>query len=43
MHAFRCLGKRCEYLPTVADGIEGQKILDSLLESSESGKWINIK
>lgn len=36
-------GKECQYLPTVADGIEGQKILDSLLESSESGKWINIK
>lgn len=36
-------GKECVHLPTVADGISCQKILDSLLESSQIGKWIVLK
>ena len=36
-------GKDCELLPTVEDGIECQKILDALLESSETGKRITLK
>lgn len=35
-------GFECEYLPTVADGIKCQKILDSLLESSEKKCWITL-
>ena len=36
-------GKPCQYLPTVKDGIGCQKILDSLLESSENNCWISLK
>ena len=36
-------GKPCRYLPTVKDGIGCQKILDSLLESSENNCWISLK
>lgn len=36
-------GKDCQYLPTVADGLSCQKILDSLLESSEKDCWISLK
>jgi len=36
-------GKDCQYLPTVTDGISCQKILDSLLESSEKNCWISLK
>ena len=36
-------GKPCRYLPTVADGLKCQKILDALLESSDSRKWVNLK
>lgn len=36
-------GKECQYLPTVADGIGCQKMLDALLESSENEKWISLK
>lgn len=31
------------YLPTVKDGISCQKILDSLLESSENNCWVSLK
>ncbi len=34
--------KECEHLPTVADGIKCQKILDTLLESSEKNAWIDL-
>jgi predicted dehydrogenase len=34
--------KECQHLPTVADGIKCQKILDSLLESSEKNMWIDL-
>lgn len=36
-------GKKCEYLPTVADGMKCQKILDSLLKSSTDKTWIDLK
>ncbi len=36
-------GKECEFLPTIEDGIECQKILDALLESSETGRRITLK
>ena len=36
-------GNDCQYLPTVADGVCCQKILDSLLESSENNCWISLK
>lgn len=35
-------GKECEYLPTVADGLRCQAILDSLLLSSEEKRWVRI-
>ena len=35
-------GFECQYLPTVADGIKCQRILDSLLESSEKKCWISL-
>ena len=35
-------GKPCPYLPTVADGLRSQKILDSLLISSEENRWVNL-
>lgn len=36
-------GKECQYLPSVADGIVCQNILDSLLESSQKNGWIYLK
>ena len=36
-------GKLGQYLPTVEDGLKCQKILDSLLESSEKSCWIDLK
>ena len=36
-------GKEIPYLPTVDDGLKCQKILDSLLESSEKNCWIQLK
>ena len=36
-------GKKCEYLPTVADGLNCQKILDTLLESSINKTWLELK
>lgn len=36
-------GKNCEFLPTIEDGIECQKILDAILESSETGRRITLK
>lgn len=35
-------GKECKYLPTVSDGVKCQTILDSLLESSLKGCWVNL-
>lgn len=35
-------GKDCPYLPTVKDGLRSQKILDSLLKSSEDNCWIEL-
>ena len=35
-------GKDCKYLPTVADGLHCQAILDSLLISSEEKRWVKI-
>ena len=35
-------GKVGEHLPTVADGIRCQQILDCLLKSAEEKRWINI-
>ena len=35
-------GEECELLPTVNDGLRSQKILDSILESSEKHCWIDI-
>ena len=36
-------GKACPYLPTVADGVKCQRVLDALLESSENSCWISLK
>ena len=36
-------GKDCEFLPTIEDGIECQKILDAILESSETGRRVTLK
>lgn len=36
-------GKECQYLPTVTDGLRCQKILDSLLLSSEEKRWVKIE
>ncbi len=35
-------GKPCRYLPTVADGLRCQKILDAVVQSSEEDRWISI-
>lgn len=35
--------KECKYLPTVQDGLRSQKILDSLLLSSEEKRWVKIE
>ncbi len=35
-------GKECVHLPTIADGIECQKILDAILEASETRKNVTI-
>ena len=35
-------GKDCPYLPTVADGLRSQKVLDALLESSEKRCWVSV-
>lgn len=34
--------KECKYLPTVQDGLRSQKILDSLLLSSEEKRWVKV-
>jgi len=33
----------CTHLPTVADGIRCQRVLDALLDSSENKKWVTIE
>jgi predicted dehydrogenase len=38
-----CLGKRDIYHPVIEDGIRCQKILDAVLESSETKTWVEIK
>ena len=35
-------GKDCQYLPTAADGLRSQKVLDALLESSEKHCWVSV-
>lgn len=35
-------GKDCPLLPTIADGLKSQKILDALLLSSDTGRWIEL-
>ena len=35
-------GKECKYLPTVEDGLKMQKVIDAILESSETGNWAEI-
>ncbi|MBR5472552.1 MAG: Gfo/Idh/MocA family oxidoreductase [Clostridia bacterium] len=35
-------GERCDILPTIEDGLRSQKILDSILKSSEKNCWVNI-
>ncbi len=34
--------KECKYLPTVADGLKMQKVIDAILESSEKRAWVEI-
>ena len=36
------LGKRAEMFPTLADGAQGQRIVDAIIESSESGRWVRV-
>ena len=38
-----CLGKPDKYHPDITDGIRCQKILDAVLESSETKTWVEIK
>lgn len=35
-------GKTCQYLPTIADGLRSQKILDALLASDQQHGWVQI-
>ena len=35
-------GKDCPLLPTVADGLHSQKVLDAILESSQKRCWVDI-
>jgi len=35
-------GKVCDYLPTVADGLRCQKILDAVLASAKNHQWVTI-
>jgi len=35
-------GKADEYVPTLEDGCKGQKILDAILDSAETGTWITL-
>ena len=35
-------GKECSLLPTIADGLKCQKILDALLLSSENKQWVDL-
>lgn len=35
--------KKCNYLPTVNDGLRCQKILDCLLRSVEEKRWVEVK
>ncbi len=36
-------GEKCDIFPTVIDGLRSQKILDSILKSSQKGCWVDIK
>lgn len=36
-------GEKCDLLPTVTDGLRCQKILDSILESSQKRCWVDIE
>ena len=35
-------GKECSLLPTIADGLKCQKILDASLLSSENKQWVDL-
>ena len=35
-------GRECKYLPTVADGVQAQRILDALLSSAERGETVTL-
>lgn len=35
-------GKECDMYPTIQDGYHSQRVLDSLFESAEQKRWINI-
>ena len=36
------LGERCDLYPTLADGAQGQKVVDAILSSSDNGCWIKL-
>ena len=36
------LGKRDELFPSVCDGVEGQRVVDAILDSFEERKWVNL-
>ncbi len=38
-----CLGRNCQYLPTISDGLKSQRRLDALLKSSEEKCWVDIE
>ena len=35
-------GSECDYLPTVANGLHGQQVLDALQDSAENNRWTAI-
>lgn len=36
------LGKRDPLFPSIADGADGQKVVDAILHSSETGRWVEV-
>jgi predicted dehydrogenase len=36
------LGERDSLFPTLAHGIQGQKVVDAIIESSEERKWVRV-
>lgn len=37
------LGKSCQYLPTIADGIKCQRVLDAILESADTRTFVKLQ